>query len=75
MSFLSLLGNKYKYYFYKAEVDKPRGFQYSIVLMGIFLIAVVELGFSTTDKAILVFILLSLFLAIFPYVFPKDKNT
>ncbi len=74
MNRIALLASKYKQHFYEAEVDKPKGFQTTLVLMGLFLLSVVSLGFSSPEKGIIAFAGLSLFFAIFPYIFPQENK-
>ena len=71
--FATVAALKYKKHFYEAQVDKPKGFQITLVLMGLFLMGVVSLGLSSKTIAIVVFLFLSLFFAIFPYLFPKKS--
>lgn len=73
MNQLHLVFRKYKEHFYLAEVDKPRGFQISIVLMAVFLFTAVGIGFTSLHKALFVYAALCFFLAIFPYLFPRDN--
>jgi len=74
MNRLVLLGTKYKQHFYDAGVDNPKGFQITLVLMGLFLLTVVSIGLSTPDKAMITFVVLALSFAFFPLIFPKDTE-
>jgi len=74
MNPISRLAIKYKQHYYEAEVDKPKGYQVSLVLMGLFLLAAVSIGFSSPGKAIATFVVLSLFLAFFPFIFPNGNE-
>jgi hypothetical protein len=74
MNRITLLATRYKQHFYDAEVDQPKGFQMTLVLMGLFLMAVVSVGFSSPEKAVIAFIGLALFFAVFPYIFPRETE-
>jgi len=74
MNQLTYLCRKYKEHFYLAEVDKPRGYQISLILMAAFLFSTVAIGFASMKIALFVYTVLCLFLAVFPYLFPKNDT-
>ncbi len=73
MSSIKGLASQYKAHFYSAKNDSMKGYQMSLALMAGFLMLVVAIDFTDIGKAIGVFMALSFWLAIFPFIFPKDK--
>ena len=74
MNRIVLLAQNFKKHFYAAGVDKPKGFQITIFLMGAFLLVAVLSGLTSPEKASGVFFALSIFYMAFPLVFPKSKS-
>ncbi len=74
MNVFRKLACSYKYNYYSAKVNTIAGYQMSVVLAGAFLLAVVLIGLTEPSKAFGVFIVISLWLAVYPFIFPKQKT-
>ena len=59
--------------YYKLELEKAEFFRVSIVLLLSYFVGIAFMGWASVLESVVLFLAISISIALFPIVFPKDK--